>query len=245
MRRAPTPNTSESTLASTRRKQVRIAHACNFFSRGAHFRRSDECTGEPALVHEQQSMGAHETSCRNPHWLALEVLVPHHLLETSAPESPHLALKSESSVPVAEADKVFSAAELAKLAEQSEEDEEYYLRSRLAWMQAETEPVTDRPLAVEHSARLHTHRYELRPRWPRLRSSMTVEQLADACVVLEELHQNFDDADWLWEQIPGDIHKQFEALRDAYSRHRVRVLNGREPVRTRSCSLLDHSRTVS
>jgi len=28
---------------------------------------------------------------------------------------------------------------------------------------------------------------------------MTVEQLADACVVLEELHQNFDDADWLWE----------------------------------------------
>jgi hypothetical protein len=109
-------------------------------------------------------MGAHETSCRNPHWLALEVLVPHHLLETSAPESPHLDLKSESSVPVAEADKVFSAAELAKLAEQSEEDEEYYLRSRLAWMQAETEPVTDRPLAVEHSARLHTHRCELRPR---------------------------------------------------------------------------------
>ena len=182
-------------------------------------------------------MGAHETSCRNPYWLALEVLVRHHLLETSAPGSPHLALKSESSVPVAEADKVVSAAELAKLAEQSEEDEEYYLRSRLAWMQAETEPVTDRPLAVEHSARLHTHRYELRPRWPRLRSSMTVEQLADACVVLEELHQNFDDADWLWEQITVDIHKQFEALRDAYSRHRVRVLNGREPVRTHSWSL--------
>ena len=197
------------------------------------------------MVHEQQSMGAHETSCRNPYSLALEVLVRHHLLETSAPGSPHLALKSESSVPVAEADKVVSAAELAKLAEQSEEDEDYDLRSRLAWMQAETEPVTYRPWAVEHSARLHTHRYELRPRWPRLRSSMTVEQLADACVVLEELHQNFDDADWLWEQIPGDIHKQFEALRDAYSRHRVRVLNGREPVRTRSCSLLDHSRTVS
>jgi hypothetical protein len=217
-----------------------------FFSRGAHFRRSDECTGEPALVHEQ-SMGAHETSCCNPHWLSLQVLVPHHLLEASAPSSPHLALKSESSVPVAEADKVFSAAELAKLAEQSEEDEEYYLRSRLAWMQAETEPVTDRPLSVQHSARLHIHRYELRPRWPRLRSSMTVEQLADACVVLEELHQNFDDADWLWEQIPGDIHKQFEALRDAYSRGLLgtRVLNGREPVRTHSCSLLDHSRTVS
>ena len=171
------------------------------------------------------NMGAHETSCRNPHWLALEVLVPHHLLETSAPGSPHLALKSESSVPVAEADKVFCAAELAKLAEQSE--------------------VTDPPLSVQHSARLHTHRYELRPRWPRLRSSMTVEQLADACVVLEELHQNFDDADWLWEQITLDIHKQFEALRDAYSRHRVRVLNGREPVRTHSCSLLDHSSTVS
>jgi hypothetical protein len=43
---------------------------------------------------------------------------------------------------------------------------------------------------------------------------MTVEQLADACVVLEELHQNFRDSDWLWEQIPGDIHKQTEALRD-------------------------------
>ena len=109
MRRTPTPSTSESTLASTRRKQVRIAHACKFSSRGAHFRRSDECTGEPALVHEQQSMGAHETSCCNPHWLALEVLVPHHLLEASAPGSPHLTLKSESSVPVAEADKVFCA----------------------------------------------------------------------------------------------------------------------------------------
>ena len=230
---------------STSRKQVRIAHACRFTSHGAHFRRSDACTGEPAVVHEQQSMGAHETSCRNPYSLALEVLVRHHLLETSAPGSPHLALKSESSVPVAEADKVVSAAELAKLAEQSEEDEDYDLRSRLAWMQAETEPVTDPPLFVQHSARLHTHRYELRPRWPRLRSSMTVEQLADACVVLEELHQNFDVADWLWEQITVDIHKQFEALRDAYSRHRVRVLNGREPVRTHSCSLLDHSSTVS
>ena len=181
MRRAPTPNTSESTLASTRRKQVRIAHASKFSSHGAHFRRSDECTGEPALVHEQ-SMGAHETSCCNPHWLSLQVLVPHHLLEASVPSSPHLALKSESSVPVAEADKVFSAAELAKLAEQSEEDEEYYLRSRLAWMQAETEPVTDRPLAVEHSGLLRAHRYELRPCSPRLRSSnrMTVE-LADQC----------------------------------------------------------------
>ena len=41
---------------------------------------------------------------------------------------------------------------------------------------------------------------------------MTVEQLADACVVLEELHQNFDDADWLWEQITLDIHNQFEAF---------------------------------
>jgi len=138
MRRTPTPSTSESTLVSTSRKQVRIAHACKFASHGAHFRRSDACTGEPAVVHEQQSMGAHETSCRNPYWLALEVLVRHHLLETSAPGSPHLALKSESSVPVAEADKVVSAAELAQLAEQSE--------------------VTDPPLSVQHSARLHTHR---------------------------------------------------------------------------------------
>ena len=132
-------------------------------------------------------------------------------------------------MPVAEADKVFSAAELAKLAEQSEEDEEYYLLSRLAWMQAETEPVTDRPLAVERSARLHTHRYRLRPSWPRLRSSMTVEQLADACVVLEELHQNFRDSDWLWEQIPGDIRKQTEALRDAYARHYTRMLAAQGP----------------
>jgi hypothetical protein len=52
---------------------------------------------------------------------------------------------------------------------------------------------------------------------------MTVEQLADACVVLEELHQNFRDSDWLWEQIPGDIRKQTEALRDAYARHYTRT----------------------
>ena len=108
------------------------------------------------MVHEQQSMGAHETSCRNPYSLALEVLVRHHLLETSAPGSPHLALKSESSVPVTEAAKIFSAAELAELAEQSAEDEDYDLRSKLARMQAETEPAIDRPLAVEHSARLRT-----------------------------------------------------------------------------------------
>ena len=52
---------------------------------------------------------------------------------------------------------------------------------------------------------------------------MTVEQLADACVVLEELHQNFRDSDWLWERIPGDIRKETDALRDAYARHYTRT----------------------
>jgi hypothetical protein len=117
MRRTRTPSTSESTLASTRGKQVRIAHACKFLPFGAH------------------------SAADNLHWLALEVPVPHHLLETSPPDPPHLALKSESSVPVAEVDKVFSAAELPELAElaaQSEDDEDYDLSSTLALMQAET-----------------------------------------------------------------------------------------------------------
>ena len=52
---------------------------------------------------------------------------------------------------------------------------------------------------------------------------MAVEQLADACVVLEELHQKFRDSNWLWGQIPGDIHKQTEALRDVYARHYTRT----------------------
>ena len=104
MRRTRTPSTSEMTPASTRGKQVRIAHACKFLPFGAH------------------------SAADNPHWLDLEVPVPHHLLETSPPDPPHLALKSESSVPVAEADKVVSAAERAELAElaaQGEEDEGY------------------------------------------------------------------------------------------------------------------------
>ena len=164
---------------------------------------------------DQQSTEAPETPVENTQWLVLDELVSHDLPESSPPGSPRPYRKSESNEPVAEADQVPTAAELAAF---REEAEEYELRRMHASL-SEKEPVTDRPFAVEHSARLHTHRYRLRLSWPRLRSSMTVEQLADACVVLEELHQNFRDSDWLWEQIPGDIHKQFEALRDAYSRH--------------------------
>ena len=72
---------------------------------------------------------------------------------------------------------------------------------------------------------------------------MTVEQLADACVVLEELHQNFRDSDWLWEQIPGDIHKQTEALRDALYAN-VRCTGARVANRVTVRSLVDQSRTV-
>ena len=171
---------------------------------------------------DQQSTEAPETSNENTQWLVLDELVSHDLPESSPPGSPRPYLKSESNEPVAEADQVPTAAELAELAAFREEAEEYDLR-RMHALLAEKEPVTDRPFAVEHSARLHTHRYRLRPSWPRLRSSMAVEQLADACVVLEELHQNFCDSDWLWEQIPGDIHKQTEALRDAYARHYTRT----------------------
>jgi hypothetical protein len=30
--------------------------------------------------------------------------------------------------------------------------------------------------------------------------------------VIEELHPNFDDTDWIWEHITLDIHNQFEAF---------------------------------
>lgn len=171
---------------------------------------------------DQQSTEAPETSNENTQWLVLDELVSHDLPESSPPGSPRPYLKSESNEPVAEADQVPTAAELAELAAFREEAEEYDLR-RMHALLAEKEPVTDRPFAVEHSARLHTHRYRLRPSWPRLRSSMAVEQLADACVVLEELHQKFRDSNWLWGQIPGDIHKQTEALRDVYARHYTRT----------------------
>jgi hypothetical protein len=175
----------------------------------------------------------------------LDELVSHDLPESSPPGSPRPYLKSESNEPVAEADQVPTAAELAERAAFREEAEEYELRRMHASL-SEKEPVTDRPSAVEHSARLHTHRYRLRPSWPRLRSSMTVEQLADACVVLEELHQNFRDSDWLWEQIPGDIRKQTEAfetrtpgtIRERWLHRGSRGKSG--AVR----SLVDHSRTV-
>jgi hypothetical protein len=52
----------------------------------------------------------------------------------------------------------------------------------------------------EPSASLHTHRYGpgLRPSWPRLRSSLSIEQPADASMVLHKTHHDFDDADCLW-----------------------------------------------
>ena len=197
--------------------------AClHFLSSSARAVSKDECAGEPAVFPDQQSTEAPETSNENTQWLVLDELVSHDLPESSPPGSPRPYLKSESKEPVAEAGQVPAAAELAELAAFREEAEEYDLR-RMHALLAEKEPVTDRPFAVEHSARLHTHRYRLRPSWPRLRSSMAVEQLADACVVLEELHQKFRDSNWLWGQIPGDIHKQTEALRDAYARHYTRT----------------------
>ena len=171
---------------------------------------------------DQQSTEAPETPVENTKWLVLDELVSHDLPESSPPGSPRPYLKSESNEPVAEADQVPTAAELAELAAFREEAEEYDLR-RMHALLAEKEPVTDRPFAVEHSARLHTHRYRLRPSWPRLRSSLTIEQLADACVVLEVFHQNYEDAEWLLQLISRDNSTQFVAIRDAHTRHETRT----------------------
>ena len=105
---------------------------------------------------DQQSTEAPETSDENTQWLVLDELESHDLLESSPPGSPRPYLKSESNEPVAEAGQVPTAAELAELAAFREEAEE--LR-RMHALLAEKEPVTDRPFAVERSARLHTHRY--------------------------------------------------------------------------------------
>ena len=171
---------------------------------------------------DQLSTETPETSEENTQWLVLDELVSHDLPESSPPGSPRPYLKSESNEPVAEADQVPTAAELAELAAFREEAEEYDLR-RMHALLAEKEPVTDRPFAVEHSARLHTHRYRLRPSWPRLRSSLTIEQLADACVVLEVFHQNYEDAEWLLQLISRDNSTQFVAIRDAHTRHETRT----------------------
>jgi hypothetical protein len=107
---------------------------------------------------DQQSTEAPETPVENTQWLVLDELESHDLLESSPPGSPRPYLKSESNEPVAEAGQVPTAAELAELAAFREEAEEYELR-RMHALLAEKEPVTDRPFAVERSARLHTHRY--------------------------------------------------------------------------------------
>ena len=107
---------------------------------------------------DQQSTEAPETPVENTQWLVLDELVSHDLPESSPPGSPRPYLKSESNEPVAEAGQVPTAAELAERAAFREEAEEYELR-RMHALLAEKEPVTDRPFAVERSARLHTHRY--------------------------------------------------------------------------------------
>ena len=104
---------------------------------------------------DQQSTEAPD---ENTQWLVLDELESHDLLESSPPGSPRPYLKSESNEPVAEAGQVPTAAELAELAAFREEAEEYELR-RMHALLAEKEPVTDRPFALERSARLHTHCY--------------------------------------------------------------------------------------
>jgi len=171
---------------------------------------------------KMQSTEAPEPSM-NPQWLQFAELVSHRTPGSSQPCSPRAHRTSEPNEPVAEADQEPTAAELAELVAIDEEEEEYEFRRMHALLQARQEPVTDRPFAVEHSARLHTHRYRLRPSWPRLRSSLTIEQLADACVVLEVFHQNYDDAEWLLQLISGDNSTQFVAIRDAHTRHWTRT----------------------
>ena len=70
---------------------------------------------------DQQSTEAPETSRENTQWLVLDELVSHDLPESSPPGSPRPYLKSESNEPVAEADQVPTAAELAERAAFREE----------------------------------------------------------------------------------------------------------------------------
>jgi hypothetical protein len=80
---------------------------------------------------------------------------------------------------------------------------------------AEDDEVTE---PIFNHSEINTFRYNLRPSKYGLRTSMTVEQVADACVALE-IHDDIDGCWRLWEKLSPDKDEQSEALAAAYHRH--------------------------
>ena len=80
---------------------------------------------------------------------------------------------------------------------------------------AEDDEVTE---PIFNHSEINTFRYNLRPSKYGLRRSMTVEQVADACVVLE-IHDDIDGCWRLLERLSPDKDEQSEALAAAYHRH--------------------------
>lgn len=71
---------------------------------------------------------------------------------------------------------------------------------------------------IFNDSEINTFRYNLRPSKYGLRRSMTVEQVADACVTLEA-HDDIDGCWRLLEKLSPDKGEQCEALFAAYQRH--------------------------
>ena len=71
---------------------------------------------------------------------------------------------------------------------------------------------------IFNDSEINTFRYNLRPSKYGLRRSMTVEQVADACITLEA-HDDIDGCWRLLEKLSPDKGEQFEALSAAYQRH--------------------------
>ena len=80
---------------------------------------------------------------------------------------------------------------------------------------AEDDEVTE---PIFNHSEINTFRYNLRPSKYGLRRSMTVEQVADACVALE-IHDDIDGCWRLLEKLSPDKDEQSEALAAAYHRH--------------------------
>jgi hypothetical protein len=80
---------------------------------------------------------------------------------------------------------------------------------------AEDDEVT---VPIFNDSEINTFRYNLRPSKYGLRRSMTVEQVADACVALEA-HDDIDGCWRLLEKVSPDKGEQCEALFAAYRRH--------------------------
>ena len=80
---------------------------------------------------------------------------------------------------------------------------------------AEDDEVTE---PIFNHSEINTFRYNLRPSKYGLRRSMTVEQVADACVALE-IHDDIDGCWRLLEKVSPDKGEQCEALFAAYRRH--------------------------